>query len=275
MQEDKYSESSYFITLTYDSEHVPITDNGFLSLKISDVQDFFKAIRKLHDKQYHIVSDFRKTGPNCNAKPERPSIKYYTAGEYGTKGRRPHYHSIVFNLDLKLITDHADHLLLKHTKFDGITEIRLKGWPHGHATVGMVSGASVGYTLKYMCKSKWRPMHKNDDRLPERSLMSKHLGHKYLTDQMMKWHKEALTERMYINVGNGIKAAMPRYYKNKIYSDAERSEIGGHLKGKMEVETVRAIQRYEGNSSFSHSKNQAIKADFRNMEAKEKQRQKL
>ena len=140
MQEDKYSESSYFITLTYDSEHVPITDNGFLSLKISDVQDFFKAIRKLHDKQYHIVSDFRKTGPNCNAKPERPSIKYYTAGEYGTKGRRPHYHSIVFNLDLKLITDHADHLLLKHTKFDGITEIVSKA---GH----MAMQLSVWYQV--------------------------------------------------------------------------------------------------------------------------------
>lgn len=35
---------------------------------------------------------------------------------------------------------------------------------------------------------------------------------------MVEWHKSDLCNRMYINVGDGKKAAMPRYFKDKIYS---------------------------------------------------------
>jgi len=275
MQEDKHSDSSYFITLTYDTEHVPITDNGFLSLNFKHVQDFFKRVRKIHAKQYNIISSLRDTQHDYDKKLYRQAAKYYTAGEYGTKGHRPHYHSLVFNLDLELMVSNNDLLLLKHTDFDGTTEINIKQWDHGHATIGRVSGASVGYTLKYMCKDKWKRKHARDDRQPERSLMSKHLGIDYMTDEMIKWHKADLLNRMYINLEGQKKAAMPRYYKNKIYTNAERSEVGGYQKGKLEMDTVRAISDYFGNTTYEHSKGQAIKASFRDMYRKEGERQKF
>lgn len=133
MQEDKVSLSSHFVTLTYDTDHVPISGRGFMSLQKRDVQLFFKRLRKVNDNK----------------------LKYYAAGEYGTKWGRPHYHIILFNCDPDTI--HAS-------------------WQQGSIHTGIVSAASVGYTLKYMCKPSRIPVHANDDRVPEFSLMSKNLG---------------------------------------------------------------------------------------------------
>lgn len=133
MQEEKGAISAHFITLTYDTDFVPISKNGFMSLNKRDVQLFLKRLRK-----------------KCNDS-EHP-IKYYAVGEYGGKTKRPHYHIILFNAKLPEIQP---------------------AWKQGAIHYGTVNGASVGYTLKYMMKPHRGPMHRNDDRVPEFSLMSK------------------------------------------------------------------------------------------------------
>ena len=67
--------SALFVTLTYDDEKVPKTASGLMTLQKSDLQKFFKRLRKkTHEK-----------------------ISYYAVGEYGDKTQRPHYHIILFN----------------------------------------------------------------------------------------------------------------------------------------------------------------------------------
>lgn len=131
MQENKNHTSSHFITLTYDTNTVPISKNGFMSLCKRDIQLFFKRLRKASNG---IL------------------IKYYAVGEYGSKTFRPHYHLIMFGVPLDNIQP---------------------AWNQGQVHYGQLTEASVGYTLKYMCKPKLIPMHRNDDRQPEFSLMSK------------------------------------------------------------------------------------------------------
>lgn len=87
--------------------------------------------------------------------PPTPKLKYFCVGEYGGRTNRPHYHAILFNADISLIQP---------------------AWQLGHIHYGLVSGASIGYCLKYMAKKGKIPMHANDDRLPEFALMSKGLG---------------------------------------------------------------------------------------------------
>jgi hypothetical protein len=95
----------------------------------------------------------RKVNPN--------KIKYYLCGEYGTNTMRPHYHMLIFNAEENTIAEQ---------------------WQYGTDThFGQIQGASVGYTLKYIDKNKKIPLHINDDRVPEFSLMSKKLGDNYLT----------------------------------------------------------------------------------------------
>lgn len=81
-QQDKISSSAYFVTLTYDENNIPLSDNGFMTLSKRDVQLFMKRLRKAH----HPVK-----------------LKFYLAGEYGSQFKRPHYHLILFNANEKLI----------------------------------------------------------------------------------------------------------------------------------------------------------------------------
>ena len=68
------SSSAYFVTLTYDNNHVPISEHGFPTLCKRDFQLFMKRLRF-----------------NTGVK-----IKYYVAGEYGSTNHRPHYHAVIF-----------------------------------------------------------------------------------------------------------------------------------------------------------------------------------
>jgi len=180
LEEDKVSSSAYFVTLTYDTRFVPITQHGFMSLQKKDVQDYWKRLRKL-----------------CPGS----TLKYYVAGEYGTNNKRPHYHAIVFNCpDEKLFND---------------------AWGLGSVVIGKVSSDSIAYTMKYIDKPSRVPEHSRDDRLPEFSLMSKGLGKSYLSDQMVKYHKDDLS-RLYATRPGGHRIALPRYYKQKIYTDHEQ-----------------------------------------------------
>lgn len=219
MQEEKRSTSAHFITLTYDTSHVPISKLGFMSLSYDDAQLFFKRLRK------------RVSSHSPNVR-----IKYYLAGEYGGKTNRPHYHAIIFNVD-------------------DIFDIE-KSWKMGTTHYGTVSGASIGYTLKYLDKPRRFPMHKNDDRLPERALISKGLGAGYLTKEMLDWHKADLTERMHMVTIQGQKISMPRYYKDKIYSEDEREKITEAYKQKMWAHEE-WLQRKYGND-LEHIREQII-----------------
>lgn len=94
---------------------------------------------------------------------------------------------------------------------------------------------------------------------------------------MIQWHKNDMLNRMYINVGDGKKAAMPRYYKNKIYSDAQRSEIAGYQKGEIEKRILMEIKKTSTEKELTtlvRNKKAAVKAAFRRMEYQSKSRQK-
>jgi hypothetical protein len=127
---------------------------------------------------------------------------------------RPHYHLIIFNADKE--------------KVELAWSLNKK--PLGTIYIGEVNEASIGYTLKYMTKKGKIPMHYNDDRLKEFSLMSKGLGSNYLTKEMIKWHRKDLEKRMYCNLPGNKKIAMPRYYKEKIYSKFDKFKISNYVK---------------------------------------------
>lgn len=251
MQEEKVSETAYFLTLTYASETVPTTKNKFMDLSKRDIQLFFKRLRKSHSRD--SISDGR-------------TIKYYCAGEYGGKSFRPHYHIILFNGDLQLMFSKSDIRVLEYSNYDGTMPVNCLAWPHGHATLGKVSEASVGYTLKYIVKSKRIPMHRNDDRTPEFSLMSKGLGLNYLTEEMLEWHLADMENRMYCNLKDGKKCTMPRYYKDKIYWPLERTQIARAAEKKIQEKQLKELSNEKPYDK--QAKKEAIQASFVRMNKK-------
>lgn len=172
----KYASNGYFVTLTYDNENVPISQNHFMTLNYRDVQLFLKRLRKKHDNQ---------------------NIKYYVIGEYGTKRERPHYHMLIFNVQIEKL---------------------VKTWNLGEVHFGTVTDQSIAYTLEYMTIVSKVGKHKRDDRVKEFSKMSKNIGIEYITQNTIKKHTESY-ENMYIQIEDNSKIGLPKYYREKMLSD--------------------------------------------------------
>lgn len=180
-KEQEQSDSAYFVTLTYAPEFLPLSPNGFMSLYLPDLQKFFKRLRKKHA-----------------GKP----IKYYAVGEYGGERRRPHYHCIILNAK-------EEDILSSWT--DPSTNI-----PIGIVDCEPPRGGAIGYTIKYVNKGRWTPMHANDDRVPEFSVMSKGLGKSYISPSTVQYHRSSI-EKAYIMIDDGVRIPIPRYYKQKMF----------------------------------------------------------
>jgi hypothetical protein len=253
-KQSEQSNSAHFVTLTYNDEYLNnaediiydeegnikevkkrcITENGLQTLVKADLQKFFKRLRKL----------------------TKEKISYYAVGEYGSDGQRPHYHIILFNANPKIVENAWS-----------INDVSI-----GNIHFGDVGEASVGYTLKYISKEKKIPMFQGDDRQKEFALMSKGLGKGYLTEQMVKWHKRNIENRVYLPLKDGKKAAMPRYYKDKLYDKGQKFRIGVFMRATAE-ELEEALENEHGDN-LERVKVEQVINDFRRMYKKAEKRQK-
>lgn len=220
MQQYKVSDTAYFITLTYSPETVPRDIKNRATLNKRDLQLFLKKLRK---------------------KQPTNDIKYYAVGEYGKKPvMRPHYHLIIFNMYLTTLFGEGEaRRILKQPEIylNGKHEFNVQLWDKGHITIGTVTEASAMYTLKYISKPKQVPQYNKDARLPEFSAISKNLGISYLTKAIKQWHRNDPNERMYVHFQH-YKIAMPRYYKERLYTPEEREAIAEYIVNKQKQKRI-------------------------------------
>lgn len=131
MLESYCHSDSVMVTLTFDPEHIPADG----SIDKRDVQLFLKRLRKA-------------LSPN--------QIRYYAAGEYGTKSGRPHYHLIIFGLSL----------------LQG--DIVKQCWPFGMVHICEFNQQTAQYVAGYVTKKI--ASTSLDGRRPEFALMSRKPG---------------------------------------------------------------------------------------------------
>lgn len=164
----------------------------------------------------------------------RKTIKYYACGEYGSTTMRPHYHAIIFDCT--------------HAEVE-------KAWGLGNIFVGTTTSDSIAYVTKYMCKIGRIPLFETDDRTPEFSLMSKNMGLNYLTPQVIKWHEE--NQASYLVHPGGYKSSLPRYYRDKIFTAADRENINAKNAHKyntafeLAVKQAGSIEQYYSNRYYA------------------------
>lgn len=110
-------------------------------------------------------------------------IRYFAAGEYGTKNGRPHYHIVLFGVDFPDKTFHR-----KSRKGYNIyrSEILEKCWKLGHSEIGTVTINSAKYTANYVTqKVNGNKEEKHyAGRIPEYSAMSRNppIGYDYYVE---------------------------------------------------------------------------------------------
>lgn len=156
MHETKLYKDNWFVTLTYDDEHVPRTPTGLLTLRPQDFTLFMKRLRKKH------------TGE---------TIRYYQCGEYGEVTNRPHHHAILFNCKLPdLKPMNQTRARNAHTLY--LSEELRQLWQHGNISVGQVTFESAAYVAAYVTKKITGPTAADHykDRLHEYSTMSRRPG---------------------------------------------------------------------------------------------------
>lgn len=149
-----------FFTATYNNENLPInSSSGLPTLDKRDVQLFMKRLRKAFEPK---------------------TIRFYFAGEYGSRTHRPHYHAILFNLGLEDFPDRRIHSFneLKQPLYYSPTLERL--WGHGFILMSDVSWKTCNYVARYVDKkalSDEVPMTNGEfDWEPEFSLCSRRPG---------------------------------------------------------------------------------------------------
>lgn len=130
----KSNPKALFITLTYRNSDLRYSPLGFPILSVRDTQLFWKRLRR----------EFPDT-----------RIRFYLSGEYGSRTCRPHYHAIVYGLDL---TDFPDIIwrsnnylrqpLYSSPKLEQI-------WSHGNVRIGLVTSRSCAYTARYVNKKQF------------------------------------------------------------------------------------------------------------------------
>lgn len=200
-QEEKHCLNAMFVTLTY--EEAPVAtdeDTGEIdvTLRKDDLVKFMKRLRAGSERRESPTwSEMKKYGE----KRQLP-IKFYAVGEYGDESGRPHYHLILFNA------------WEYHVK---------EAWKLGRIDFGECHRNTIKYTLKYFEKqqgiSEW-----NSCKEKPFNLMSKGIGASYLTEEIKQYHRSSL-DRYYLTDRKGYKVAMPKFYKDKIYSKAESEDI--------------------------------------------------
>lgn len=224
--EHKYATSAFFITLTYNELEIPynpVVDE--LTGEIRYVPSVRKKDLQLYFKRIRKYS----------------TCRYYAVGEYGTNTKRPHYHILLFSYDINYL--------------DKLHQC----WPFGHIKIGTVSESSIMYTCKY---------HVNRTDYPECAdpsfcLMSRRpgIGYAYLESPGTRQYYEGWTDRAYFPL-HGRKLRLPRYLRDKLYSEDERKNLIYNIQTKEETPHERYDRILDEMRLFSEKTNIKKRREF-------------
>ena len=136
---------NYFITLTYDDEHLVYGDIGNPTLKKEHFTKFIKDLRQV----YRLKFDHK-------------GIRYFGCGEYGDKYNRPHGHIIFFNLpidDLSIDFPQPDGTIIRKKekmtgKFYFYSELIQSLWPYGYVVIADCNWNTEAYVSRYIMKKQ-------------------------------------------------------------------------------------------------------------------------
>lgn len=235
-----FSDSAFFITLTYNDFNIPRTKEGYQTLHKKHLQNYIKRLRNDHVK---YVSEYFKCSKK-DVKHKAKPLRYYAVGEYGSKTRRPHYHLILFNMDIANLAPITNQ------------------WKSGFADVGTVTSASINYVTKYMFKQFNR---KTDKRTPPFSLMSKKpiIGQAYL-ENYGTHHIES--ESLEVRDQNGHVRRLPKAYLRRLFINKEdrielsRKSYEKHIDKKMKAFEKKVNKYHDGNIlDYQYSKDADLK----------------
>lgn len=190
--EAQLAKTTYFLTLTYDEEHLPEGQN----VCKADVESFISDLRKI-----------------CG-----PGLRYFIGSEYGespTSDHRPHYHGLFFNVPEWIAESPCSGSLRVETrrgKSNSVSRVNTYFndiWNKGFVTVGSFHPRRAGYLAHYYVDKQDSPPGRTENF----SLMSRRpgIGNSYalsISDKLVAGSP------LYGHTGRPV--ASPRYYRGVV-----------------------------------------------------------
>lgn len=211
---DYPKEEVWFITLTYDDDHVPgmIVKTGEIMRK---VQYTWKPGEKRPSSvQVLLYEDIQKFLKRLR-KAYRGKLRYFVAGEYGEQTARPHYHMILYGWRP---TDLENLYKIHHNGY--YTSKWLKDlWGMGQIQIAQAVPETYRYVAGYVTKKMYEIDGKKANEYYELgqtkpfACMSLKPG---LGDHYYQEHKQEIWRQGYIQCTNGKQAQIPRYYEKQM-----------------------------------------------------------
>lgn len=199
--------SGWFVTLTYNdnclsyNSGVVLHPYPFPVVSSEHVRNFFKRLRKKINEYW--LSRKLVTVDDTLVKPK---ISYFLVSEYGPETLRPHYHFLLFD-----VPDYIPYL-------DKVIE---DVWGKGFITMSPITDERINYVSKYCCLPSVLPDYIMKYAKPFMRC-SKGIGLSYVENaDNYDYHRGSSVLRPYIEKGKS-KVPLPRYYKDKIYTDDEK-----------------------------------------------------
>lgn len=252
MCEVKKYEHNYFVTLTYDDEHLPIAEKLYQLKKINipgkepeyEMREYendgtWEGTLQPHDHD-KFINSLRKHFERKGHK----GIKYYMAGEYGERKKRPHMHYILMNLPLdeKQFYDFdIDENYKAHWKSKELEKI----WPNGIIDIAEVEWSCAAYVARYCTKKIFKSI--NDDeyykigKLPEFTRMSTKDGG--IGREYYEKHKHEIYKNDEM-IGRTVKGNISRYKPPKSWDKLFKEEFPKEWE-KIKASRMKASERAE------------------------------
>lgn len=255
-------EECWFITLTYDDEHIPenetfeineetgeiVGDYIGWSLKPKDLTDFLKRLRRHWEYHYNI-----------------DKIRFFGCGEYGGQTQRPHYHICVMGLPIsKNMLEHYKYNKLGQEIY--ICEEIEKIWGKGYAPIGSVTWESAAYVARYMLKKQKGPSAKDfygrQGKIPEFTRMSRRpgLANNYYTQN----HDDVYKNDEIIIPGKKARTIKPPKYFDDLY-DLDNPEEFAKIKAERERKAKLSAQNRKTKSTIT-DKEQAELEEYKQVQ---------
>lgn len=216
--ENRKSEDSYFITLTYDNDHLP--HNG---VSVDDCQKFLKRLRK------------------------KIRFRYFLVSEYGDRFMRPHYHFLLFSKSQLKMQDCLHSVDNSWQKGNVMI---------GDVTPASIAYCSK-YSLKdKTIPSKVDPLSGEITEYNRTfALMSRRpgIGSEVLADA--SFLKNVFAEQ-FLNSVEGQRYLLPRYYRDKVFTPDLKISYYDYLNDYLEKANKKFefTQKYDRDWLFHESK---------------------
>lgn len=218
MLEKEYSDNCYFLTLTYDDDHLTFEESFDPRTRITQAPNMVTHCDpdtgELLD---HMTlnrgpkSDLVKFNKRLRKK-FGDGIRFYATGEYGSKTFRPHYHGIYFNLPLEDLKFFMHDKKFNYYTSDTIARL----WPFGFHLITEVSFETCAYVSRYVTKKATgegaAEKYEKFGICPEYSIMSRRPG---IGRQWFDEHGSDAYESYIITVSDskgGFQFQPPAYY---------------------------------------------------------------